>query len=50
MKTTNARWVAIRITFADGSTVEDEIRGFSSSDALFNAVWNWPAATHIEVA
>lgn len=37
--------IAVRVTWPDGMTHEDEVKGLNKGHALYRARWNWPDAT-----
>lgn len=39
----------VRVTWADGMTHEDEVKGLNAGHALHRARWNWPDAVKVEV-
>ena len=43
----HAAWHVMRVTF-DEDCIEDSIRGYDRTDAMANAVWNWPAAVCVQ--
>lgn len=45
-------WWPVYVEFGDPAVpaINDAIRGRDRAEAAENAAWNWPDATHIEVA
>jgi len=46
---TPMKWYKVKVTFVDGSTFEDEIRGKNREHAYKRACWNWEEAIKIEI-